>query len=121
MKKITLFIILLIATVGLAEAKKPQNPLSVLLQSAVSYQCADKTKLSVRYYTLSDKSLEFVKVSLNGKTHTLPQAVSGSGIKYSDDLYLTWWAKGDSGTVFASNGGPEGTWPLAHGECNKIK
>ena len=97
------------------------QPLGVILQAFANYQCADKTLLNVRYYVLSDKSLTFVKVNLNGKIYTLPQAVSGSGAKYSDDMYLTWWNKGNEGTVYEKNGGPEEDWPATHINCREIK
>ncbi len=121
MKKISLMLALFIGTIGLAQAKKMPLPLGVILQASASYQCADKTRLDVRYYSLSDDSLGFVKVKLNGKTYTLPQAVSASGAKYSDDRYVTWWTKGDAGTVYEQNEEPEESWPATHEDCIKIK
>jgi membrane-bound inhibitor of C-type lysozyme len=120
-KKLIVFLILLVSSMCLAQAQTLQRPLGVKLLGVGNYQCADKTKLNVRYYRLSDDSLGFVKVKLNGKTYTLPQAVSASGAKYSDDMGLTWWTKGNAGTVYEQNGGPEENWPATHEDCIEIK
>jgi membrane-bound inhibitor of C-type lysozyme len=120
-KKLIVFIFLLVSFMHLAQAQTLKRQLSVKLLGVGNYQCADKTKLNVRYYSLSDDSLGFVKVKLNGKTYTLPQAVSASGAKYSDDMVLTWWTKGNTGTIYEQNGGPEDDWPATHEDCIEVK
>lgn len=103
-------------TIGIANAAPPR--LSVVLNSSVDYQCADKTKLTVKYYSLSDKSLGFIKIKIGAQAEqTLPESISGSGAKFSDLRSLTWWTKGNKGDVYLSNDGPEDSWPLAHTEC----
>lgn len=53
------------------------------------------------YYALSDKSLNFVKVLLpDGATViTLPQSVSASGARYTDDRQYVWWERGESAVL----------------------
>jgi membrane-bound inhibitor of C-type lysozyme len=103
-------------TIEIANAATPR--LSVLLNSSVNYQCADKTKLTVKYYSLSDKSLGFIKIKIGAQAEqTLPESISGSGAKFSDQRNLTWWTKGNKGDIYLSNDGPEDSWPLAHTEC----
>ena len=121
MKKTAIILSLLVASTGVAHAKRLPKPLGVALHNVTIYACADNTKLQVRYYSLSDNSLDFVKVNLNGKIYTLPHAVSASGAKYSDWHQLTWWTKGDEGTVYAQNDGPEDTWPAQHADCRAIQ
>lgn len=62
----------------------------------VSYFCDNGKKLAARYYNLSDNSLSFVKLTLNGKIYTLPQVVSASGVRYTDEHNVEWWSKGDN-------------------------
>jgi membrane-bound inhibitor of C-type lysozyme len=105
-----------IFTIGVANAATPR--LSVVLNSSVNYQCADKTKLTVKYYSLSDKSLMFVKIKIGAQAEqTLPESLSGSGVQFSDLRSLTWWTKGNKGEIYLSNDGPMDSWPLAHAEC----
>jgi membrane-bound inhibitor of C-type lysozyme len=61
----------------------------------VSYFCDNGKKMAARYYKLSDNSLSFVKLTLNEKVYTLPQVVSASGIRYTDEHTVEWWSKGD--------------------------
>jgi len=43
-------------------------------------------------------SLHFVKVTMpNGKRYTLPQVISGSGVRYTDKREILWWTH--QGTV----------------------
>jgi len=60
----------------------------------VTYLCEQNQKVQVRYFSLSDESLNFVKLALpDGKDYTLPQAVSASGARYTDDHEVVWWNK----------------------------
>lgn len=61
----------------------------------VSYFCDNGKKLAARYYNLSDNSLSFVKLTLNEKIYTLPQVVSASGVRYTDEHQVEWWSKAD--------------------------
>jgi membrane-bound inhibitor of C-type lysozyme len=72
--------------------------------------------MTARYYTLSDSSLNFVKLTMSGDAeYTLPQSVSGSGARYTDDMMLTWWVKGDSATVEMRD--DDGQWRTVSSCC----
>jgi membrane-bound inhibitor of C-type lysozyme len=83
--------------------------LTVLLERPIIY-INDKGELfSATYGQLSDKSLNFVKVSLpDGRKLTLPQVISGSGARYTDDRTLVWWEH--KGTVTIDIRDSEGKW-----------
>jgi membrane-bound inhibitor of C-type lysozyme len=74
--------------------------LTVCGGTPVIYQSDHGDQIIARYFTLSDHSLDFVKVTLPGrKEYTLPQTMSASGVRYTDDRELVWWTKGN--TAFA--------------------
>jgi len=77
-------------------AKSPNLHLKAV--SKVTYECNQKEKVIARYYTLSDDSLSFVKLSFKNHSYTLPQIVSASGARYSDLHEVEWWSKGDQAT-----------------------
>ncbi|PIE53553.1 hypothetical protein CSA37_00920 [Candidatus Fermentibacteria bacterium] len=60
-------------------------------------------RATVTYYSLSDNSLNFIRLVIDGETHTLPQVVSADGTKYTEDLDIIWWEKGDSAFVQTRN------------------
>ena len=83
--------------------------LTVCGGTPVIYQSDRGDRIIARYFTLSDHSLDFVKVTLPGsKEFTLPQAMSGSGVRYTDDRELVWWTKGN--TAFAEVRNKNGQW-----------
>jgi len=68
-----------------------------------NYQCKNDTIIHATYYSLSDNSLGFVKLTLpDNHEVTLAQAISASGARYSNGL-LTWWIKGSSGFFQSQN------------------
>jgi membrane-bound inhibitor of C-type lysozyme len=84
---------MLIATFGAAAAQEPI--------STVKYACADGKTIEATYY--ADK----VDLILSdGRGLTLPQTMSGSGIRYADagEIFV-FWSKGD--TAFATEGDPD--------------
>ncbi|MFQ2272107.1 MliC family protein [Aeromonas enteropelogenes] len=84
----------------------------------VNYLCEQGKKVQVRYFTLSDQSLDFIKLALpDGKDYTLPQAVSASGARYSDEFQAVWWNKGEEGFVELRD--PQGEWQIAYRECKQ--
>ena len=96
-------------------AGEAQN-LTVTGGEAITYQCENGVQIVARYYSLSDKSLDFVKVRLpGGKEYTLPQVLSGSGVRYSDDRELVWWTKGAS--AFAEMRDQNGDWQVKYDKC----
>jgi membrane-bound inhibitor of C-type lysozyme len=82
-----------ISQLGYAATKAAK--LKVTGGQTVSYFCDNGKKLAARYYKLSDNSLSFVKLSLNDKVYTLPQVVSASGVRYTDEHTVEWWSKAD--------------------------
>ncbi len=60
-----------------------------------------------QYGSLSDGSLRFVKITMpDGHKYTLPQSVSGSGARYTDDMEIVWWEH--HGMVRVDVRGPDG-------------
>ena len=85
----------------------------------VVYSCGKGETITARYYSLSDKSLDFVKVTLpDGKVYTLPAVLSASGVRYTDDFELVWWTKGD--TAFAEKRQENGEWKTLYEECRMV-
>ncbi len=86
---------------------------------SVVYRCENGDRIVARYYTLSDGSLRFVRVVMpDGDEYTLPQAVSASGSRYTDDRALTWWIKGDSAR--AEMRSQNGEWATAYDNCRVV-
>jgi membrane-bound inhibitor of C-type lysozyme len=93
-----------------------QDTLTVRGGEQVTYQCENGIRIVARYYTLSDSSLNFVKLQMpDGKEYTLPNAVSASGARYTDERELVWWTKGDS--AFVQTRGENGEWQVRYGNC----
>ena len=64
---------------------------------------------TARYGSLSDGSLDFVKVEMpDGQAYTLPSVLSGSGVRYTDERQLVWWLH--QGTVRVDIRDADGTW-----------
>jgi membrane-bound inhibitor of C-type lysozyme len=84
----------------------------------VIYQSGKGDRIVARYFSLSDKSLDFVKLALpGGKQYTLPCVLSASGARYTDERALVWWTKGD--TAFAEVRDENGQWQRKY-DCRQI-
>ncbi|MCX6250849.1 MAG: MliC family protein [Bacteroidetes bacterium] len=97
-----------------------RNPVSLTVRGGtpVIYQSDSGARIIAKYFTLSDSSLDFVKVTLpGGKEYTLPQAMSASGARYTDDRELVWWTKGN--TAFAEIRDENGQWKMKY-NCKEI-
>lgn len=93
--------------------------LTVRVGESVTYQCENGDRITARYYSLSDNSLDFVKVILpDGKEQTLPQGLSASGARYTDEREFVWWIKGNSARLEARSG--EGNWQSRYNECQVV-
>lgn len=115
MRSITLCCAIILATVCCGVAGEAQK-LTVTGGEAITYGCENGAQIVARYYALSDQSLDFVKVRLpDGTEYTLPQVLSGSGVRYSDDRELVWWTKGDS--AFAEMRDQNGEWQVRYDKC----
>ena len=83
----------------------------------VTYRCQKGERIVASYYTLSDDSLHFVKLRMpDGRERTLPQGLSASGARYTDEGQWVWWIKGDSARL--ETRGPEGEWRSTYEECH---
>lgn len=95
-----------------------RRPLSVTGGDPVTYLCEQGQRVQVRYFALSDQSLNFVKLALpDGKDYTLPQSVSASGARYTDDHEAVWWNKGDEGFVEMRD--KDGEWQSVYNDCKQ--
>lgn len=104
------------ATLALPTSRQPTTavqpsgaPLTAELGAPVSYRCAGGQLLTVRYGRLSDGSLAFARLQPpGGPLLTLPQLVSASGARYSDERLWQWWSKGSGG--FLQQRDDQGRW-----------
>lgn len=96
---------------------KPE--LTVKLNPEVYYESEKEDRFAARYGGLSDGSLNFVKVTFpDGKVITLPQLVSASGVRYSDDREYTWWEH--QGIVRVEKRGADGSWETKYPELKPV-
>ena len=75
------------------------DSLSVLCSGSFTYTGNNGEEAVASSYLLSDSSLCFIKLLLGGVEYTMPRTVSGSGVRYSDGMNLTWWEHSDSAMV----------------------
>jgi Predicted periplasmic protein len=95
-----------------------QAELTVRLGPPVHYTGPKGERFVARYGSLSDDSLHFVKLEMpNGLGYTLPQALSGSGVRYTDDQELVWWTH--QGTVRVDVRGADGSWETKYDELRE--
>lgn len=85
----------------------------------ITYRCEGGEQIIARYYSLSDKSLYFVKLTLpDGQEFTLPNVMSASGARYTDDRLWVWWTKGETG--FAETRDENGEWQVKYQNCQQV-
>jgi membrane-bound inhibitor of C-type lysozyme len=83
--------------VVLAIAGCNRESVSARLAAEATYRAENGEEITVKYYRLDDDSLAFVILELpGGETQTLPQLVSASGARYTDERDYQWWIKGDT-------------------------
>lgn len=115
---IILFALLALVSVGGCASAKEET-LTVLGGEPVNYTCENGEQIVARYYSLSDDSLDFVKVTMpDGQELTLPNAVSASGARYTDDREWVWWTKGES--AFAETRDESGEWQVKYDNCQQV-
>jgi membrane-bound inhibitor of C-type lysozyme len=99
---------------------QPKTALTVDLGPPVYYTNEDGDQFVARYGSLSDGSLHFVKLQMpGGHEYTLPQVVSGSGVRYTDEREIVWWTH--QGTVRVNVRDAEGKWITMYPELTKTK
>ena len=107
---------LLAAMLPQGAAHAAGTALSVVGGEPMIYLCDNGDRIVARYYTLSDESLRFVKLLFpDGTEYTLPQVLSGSGARYTDDIELLWWVKGDD--AYVEKRDEAGEWKPLYTEC----
>jgi len=83
--------------------------LSVVLDPPTYWRSQSGERFVARYGALSDGSLSFVKVIMpDGQEATLPQALSASGARYTDERNVVWWEH--QGTVRVDIRRENGAW-----------
>ncbi|MGZ4958564.1 MAG: MliC family protein [Methylomonas sp.] len=96
-----------------------QTDLAVRIGQPVRYKSPNGDVFEARYGTLSDDSLHFVKVKTpDGREYTLPQLLSASGVRYSDDRELVWWNHQDKARVETRNA--DGNWETKYPELREV-
>ena len=93
--------------------------LTVVPITEAAYICSGEERIMARYYVLSDKTLHFVSLDLpDGDMVTLPNAVSASGSRYTDEREYVWWVKGREG--FLEQRGEDGDWQPYLENCREL-
>lgn len=96
----------LLAAVGLCGCA---HRIAVRMQPPVHFVSQTGQRFEARYGCLSDGSLGFVKVKMpDGRECTLPQALSASGARYTDERTVVWWEH--QGTIRVDVRGKDGRW-----------
>lgn len=109
----------LVYTVSSCTTADKTSKLEVVGGKPVVYQAENGDRMTARYYSLSDKSLDFVKVTMpDGKEYTLPRVLSASGVRYTDDMELVWWNKGN--TAHVEKRDENGEWQILYSECVEV-
>jgi membrane-bound inhibitor of C-type lysozyme len=98
----------------------PETGLTVQMSQPVYYRSPNGDDFAARYGSLSDDSLHFVKVQMpDGREYTLPQVVSASGVRYTDERELLWWTH--QGTVMVEIRNAEGNWEMKYSELREVR
>ncbi|MDA0577931.1 MAG: MliC family protein [Verrucomicrobia bacterium] len=84
-------------------------PLGVTLDPPTYWRSENGERFVARYGALSDGSLSFVKVTMpDGQEAMLPQALSASGARFTDERNVVWWEH--QGTVHVDIRRENGEW-----------
>lgn len=99
---------------------KSETVLTVNIGAPVHYESPKGDLFVARYCSVSDGSLNFVKLKTpDGQEYTLPQVLSGSGVRYTDEREIVWWTH--HGTVRVDVRGPHGKWITKYSELKETK
>lgn len=100
-------ILLILLLGGCKNGNKEELGIKVVYEA--EYICLDQSRIEARYFSLTDDSLNFVKIKMpDGEKHTLPQVIAASGARYSDEHSIQFWIKGNAMTLYAM--GEEDEW-----------
>ena len=112
-------ILLLISTVFVSAASADEA-LTVKITPPVYYESGTGERFAARYGSLSDGSLHFVKIKMpDGHEYTLPQVISGSGARYTDEKEIVWWEH--HGTVRVDVRTSDGKWVTKYQELKEVE
>ena len=107
-----------LSLVGCANSSH-EAELNAHIGQPVHYRSQNGDHFVARYGSLSDNSLHFAKVQMpGGREYTLPQVVSASGVRYTDERDLVWWTH--QGTVSVEVRDAEGNWVAAYSELREV-
>ena len=110
---------ILAASLAGCVAGAQQGRLAAQVGPAVYYRGDHGDQFVARYGSLADDSLHFAKVRMpDGREYTLPQAVSASGVRYTDDRELIWWTHQQ--TVRVEVRDAEGNWQILYPELKEM-
>lgn len=98
MKRKSLILLAVFFILLLSACRKNDRIQAVIITEAV-YESSEGKTIAAVFYSLTDNSLNFVKINYNNKTYTLPQLVSASGSRYSDEFTMEFWTKGSTAYV----------------------
>lgn len=105
---------LVVAMSGCAQTREP---LFVTGGVQVHYRCEFNRPITARYYSVSDRSLEFVKLILeNGQEYTLPKIAVPLGERYTANRELAWGST-DGKMRFLEKRDENGQWSILYKSC----
>ena len=117
--KTTMTASIVAASLGGCGTNTHQTTLTADIGAPVHYTNDNGDQFEAKYGALSDDSLHFVKVKMpDGQEYTLPQALSASGVRYTDDRELVWWEH--QGTVAVDIRDAEGNWISKYPELREV-
>ena len=115
-KKYTAVIIIMLLLLFFSGCIQSQETLNITKPVLVAYNCENGVKIKAEYYSLSDNSLHFIRITLpDGRVFTLPQVISASGARYTDEREIEWWIKGDSAIIKKHTA--NGDWMEIYHKC----
>ena len=118
--KTALFLSLIAGFLCSCATSPAKGSLTVNLGPPVHYRSESGQQFVARYGSLSDGSLHFVKLTMpDGQEYTLPQVISGSGVRYTDEREIVWWTH--QGTVRVDVRDAEGKWTTRYSELKEIR
>ena len=95
--------ILLLISTWFVSAASADEELTVNITPPVYYESGTGERFAARYGSLSDGSLHFVKIKMpDGHEYTLPQVISGSGARHTDERER--YARSSGGNITARCG-----------------
>ena len=119
-RRATFLICILTLCLGGCVASFDKKVLTVEIRPPVYYSCDNGDQFVARYGSLSDDSLHFVKVKMpDGQEYTLPQVVSASGVRYTDERELVWWTH--QNTVRVDVRDTDGKWKTKYPDLKEME